>query len=186
VKNLDLVDGTFTLYDSTASQPADSVIEHRIDYSHITLEHVGIKLSAVASATMLDAKIQEIRCTFPRNGILVKKISGEFLVDTTRAEVKNLNIFTQNTSIECNASLQKVNILRLTTLEALENTPVKVQCRAPRVDFAELKIFLPSLSFLEGSGSAAISLSGRFADISIDAIDVSASSCVVKHRYTIR
>jgi hypothetical protein len=173
VKNLDIVDATFILYDSTASQTTDSVIDHQIDYSHITLEHVGIKLSAVASATMLDARIQEIRCTFPRNGILVKKIAGDFFVDTTRAEVKNLNIITQKTSIECNASLQKINILRLTTLETLENTPVKVQCKASRVDFAELKKFLPSLSFLEGTGSVATSLSGQFADISIDAIDVS-------------
>jgi hypothetical protein len=172
MKNLDIVDGSFTLYDSTASPGADSASDRQIDYSHITLDHLGIKLSALVSASMLDVRIQEIHCTVPQTGISVEKIAGELFVDTTRAEVKNLSIVTQKTSMECTASLQKINVLHPIDLEALEHIPVKMQCRAPRIDFTELKKFLPSLSFIEGTGSLAVSLSGQFSDISIDAMDM--------------
>ena len=172
VKNFEIVDGTVAVYDSTVSPATDSLVENAIDYDHFTVEHLGIKLSVLVSASMLDARIQELRCSLPPNELRVKTISGNFLVDTTRAEVKNLTIVTEKISVECTASLQKVNLLRLEAIDDLENSPVKAHCRISRVDFAELKKFLPSLSFLEGTSSASVAVSGRFGDVAIDAMDV--------------
>jgi len=173
IKNLEILDGTLAFYDSTSLPATDSLVEQRIDYSHLTLEYLGIKLSGVFSAQMLEAQIQDMNCSLPRNGIVLKKVSGIFHIDTTRAEIQNLAIQTKETSVECSASLQKINILRLANMESLEHTPVKLKFNARRVDFAELKKFLPSLSFLEGTGSVETSLSGQFGDISIDSMEVS-------------
>lgn len=97
----------------------------------------------------------------------IKKISGEFSVNTKTAAVKNFRIETDSTVISFSARLDSINLFKGTELQDFRNYPAQVQMDVNSFWFDDLSSFIGATGILKGRPSLKLVADGKFGAINI-------------------
>ncbi len=181
VKNLKITNANFRLIDSTQTKDArpDSIQALSVDYSNLDVQHLSIELAGALSSREQTISIANISFDLPREKFSLKKLSAELFHSSISTEIRNLQLATPLSHIECNARLQDVDVFTISSLirrgelKQLQNAPVDLEVTSTTIASKDLITFLPSLYFLRGSVFCEATVNGTLGNLAIEHLDAS-------------
>ena len=141
VKRLIINKAKLKVYDGTTSHESTG----KLDYGNMNLENLNLKLNCLLKLgePSFAAKIEYLKFRDRNSGIVVKNMFLDAVADTSKLEVKVLNIFTSRNSITMSAKLDKINVFSETTNPDFNNSPLTVKLKAEPVNMDELIRLIP-------------------------------------------
>ncbi|TAK58140.1 MAG: hypothetical protein EPO24_08855, partial [Bacteroidetes bacterium] len=182
LKAFTLRNGILSLHDSLHYQNNDTATHdfQRVDYHNFDVTNLDIFLSAVIKDKDIKTNITAIRFISLAPRFVLESFRGDFSVDTSGIIAEDVSIKTANSEISFSAQLSKENIFDGFYLPALEHNTTTLEFDAERIDFAELKQFLPELQFLSGTASLDIDVEGEFGNLAIKRLNLDTYSTSIK------
>lgn len=172
VANLSLVNASFrkTSYERL---PVEQDYP-RFESGDINIKYINLSLSAFADINNKDfeASISFLNAKPNIKGFYLRDLSGDFYLDTTRAEVDGFAIKTDNTDLELSAKMENFNLFDGFHLAKLKDKPVAISLDVEKFYFDDLTNFVESTHILKGAPSLALEASGKFGDLNIDELTI--------------
>jgi hypothetical protein len=178
VKRLRINNFNYVMY---GALPYDASVLNKIHpEENITTENLRIgslNFEARAEYDKNAIKLWIDQMSFNSNfGFDLKGLSGEFYLSTSRAEINNLNIETSRSWIQSEyIFVDKVNLVNFEDLKGLEtfkgkDKQMRLSLVAKKLNFDDMKAFLPPLDFLDNELSFEMKCKGSFDDIIVESL----------------
>ncbi len=166
--------GTIRMTDSASlvERGHEAAGPDEVEYHAIALRNFNLVASADVRSTSKQIGITSLSFLSDTPPLELKHLSGSFTVTSTGARVKGLTIVTGRSSINLDASMDRVDLFGGLSLERLRECPVTLNLKAEDLDFDEFKMFLPPLSFLHGPVRVDLAGAGQFGNIAVQRLDV--------------
>ncbi len=171
IDNLELRNGTALLVDSAALGKDTSAFRH-INYGDMLVRNIFLRMNARLEAGTYEAAIQRAQCNISKPEFELSELSGVLALDANGIRAEHLIVRTQQSSLECDASLRGRHLLENFTLANLGPDTTNLVLKAHKIDFGEMKMFLPPLDFLEGAASINLQCTGTFGNLDVRRLDV--------------
>ncbi|TAL67110.1 MAG: hypothetical protein EPN82_16190 [Bacteroidetes bacterium] len=116
-----------------------------VDYGNLNLENFNLKLSCLLklSEPSYAAKIESMKFRDRNSGFAVKNMFLDAVADTSKLEIKVLNLYTGNNSLSMSAKLDKINVFSDKTKPDFNNSPLSLKLKADPVNMDELIKLVP-------------------------------------------
>lgn len=162
IKNLRFISKTFSNHNSNN-------IYDIINFDDLDIKNINIRGLIAGNIKDNDyaIKLNNFSLQPNLNKFAIKKFSGDFMVNTKYALMRNFRIETDSTDITLTARLDSINIFKGITLEDFKNYPAQVQLDVKSFWFDDLSSFLEATDILKGRPSLKLSADGKFGDINI-------------------
>jgi autotransporter translocation and assembly factor TamB len=171
---LGLVDSSETKGDN--SERSDSLSVEPMNFKNMQLGELNVALSGYIDAETKSVSLEHLSFVSMKDGFHLRNLSGSFYVDKKKVDVADFDLETDSSEIQLKCSMDNVDLLGGVTLPELRDKMIRVDLAARKFAFDDLKRFLPDLSFLNGSISAAAIIDGKFGDFAIRKLDVKTGS----------
>jgi hypothetical protein len=166
--DLQVRNASFLLADSVSIAQADTGGDpHRVRYTNFTVRDLNLHLSALVRGSDINLVVRTASFASPEADIVLGQFGGEFTVGPKGASAKNVVVKTLRSSIELDASMKGIDLLKGVSLPAMREDSVRLRLNAANVDLDELQRFLPQLAFLRGNASLDLDADGIFGDITV-------------------
>jgi len=141
VKKLIINNAKLKVFDGTTSHESTG----NVDYGNMNLENLNLKLSCLLKLgePSFAAKIESLKFRDRNSGIVVKNMFLDAIADTSKLEIKILNLYTESNSITISAKLDRINVFSDKTEPDFNNSPLTVKLKADPVNMNELIRLIP-------------------------------------------
>ncbi len=179
IDNLEVKDGSVSLVDSTAKL-RDTTDDAHFNYLDLRIRNIFLRMNARLDAGTYEASIQRAQFNTAHPEFHLQELSGTLALDANGVRAQHLIVRSDASSLECDASLRGRHLLRNFTLAALGPDTTSLALKGRTIDFAELKMFLPSLDFLEGAAAIDLQCSGTFGNLDVRRLNVAFSQSSIR------
>ena len=171
VQELEVRNGLILLLDSASvrERPEEP---GSVDYHNFTLRDVNCALAARITDGEKLISIKRFSCALEEAAIQVRELLLTVRVTPTEADVELLHIRTDRSSVSFSGKLQQVDALGGFSLASMKKKPVTATLALEPLDLTELRQFLPSVSFLDGSIEGVLSVKGEFGQLEVERFDL--------------
>jgi hypothetical protein len=174
VQHLQITDGAFDLIDSVAllSPHHPTPDPFYVEYHDVHLSGLNMEASVRVESDLKELSISKLSFRSYRPSFELLNLAGEFLVTADSARVQDLNVVTDQTSIELDATMRDFDLLGGIELAQLEKNPVEFKLTNSHVSLDEFKRFLPQVAFLGSEVRLELEAKGTFGELQLDQIEV--------------
>ncbi len=102
----------------------------------------------------------------------LKNFSGNFTVTDNYAEIKDLTVATDSSSIVFNTRMDSINVFNSPDISEIQQSPTKISLQINRFNFDDLSTFIESTSLLKSYIQLDLNAEGKFNDIEIKKLDL--------------
>lgn len=140
-----------------------------VNFDNLDIAKINISGSAAGNIKENDYTIKLNNFSLQPNlkKFTVKKFSGDFLLNTKFASVRNFRIETDSSDINLTARLDSINLFTGITLEDFKNYPAQIQLDVKSFWFDDLSSFIEATDILKGRPSLKLVADGKFGAINI-------------------
>ena len=172
--DFELKNGVITVLDSASlrNRGYAALPETDVDYDNFTVKDVNLQFKALIRQDDYSAHIVHASFHSDQPRFELTHFKGEFSLTDRGVALTNAVLESGRSYVELDASLHGVNAFRGFNLEEMERDSTRVQLKARNIDLGELKSFLPTLGFLEGSAFIDLQADGRFGDLALKRLDI--------------
>lgn len=117
-----------------------------------------------------ELKIHHLSLTPNLVGFNFKSLSGEFGLNPKEILINKLNINTDNSEIELNTRVEKLNIFDSTFTENLNEAHLDLSLSSSRLNFRDVTAFVPSIDMLKGAAGIQVQASGNLSQLNLNKI----------------
>ena len=146
-----------------------SVNYNIVNFDDLDIQRINISGSAIGDIKNKDyfLKLDNFSLEPNLEKFTIKRISGEFALNTKSASVKNFRIETDSTDISLSARLDSINIFKGIELQNFKNYPAQLQMDVNSFWFDDLSSFIDATGILKGRPSLKLVADGKFGSINI-------------------
>ncbi len=162
--DLELLHGSVTLFDSL-EQPKPDTTFPQLNYHDFAVNDLNLKLHGSFTRESFDVHLADAGCSVANSSIAIAHISGELHLDEHHLRAEKVRIRTGNSDVGFDATLSSTKRILPESLPEFQHDSASLTLKADRIDFDELKFFLPPVGFLNGSASLDLKAGGEFGDI---------------------
>jgi hypothetical protein len=173
---LEVVNGTLMVFDSvTAGKPLPRGTPGRshIHYDDLVVHEINLALSAKREGDLYHAGITSLSCLIDPAGLRLRHLSGDFAISHTMAEVRDLRLITDSSSVRLSAAMKDFSLFGGMSLRDMGQCPVTVDLHLERLSFSDFGTLLPAVDFLHGNAAVDVVGSGRFGSLAVEKLDLS-------------
>jgi len=168
LRRVAIAHGSFSLHDAYGLSAPDHVLEPgTLEYHSFRIDSIGLSAELNVRNDDLTLNILSLTAQCIPEKFRLASLKGAFHLDNKGGSAKNLTIETGGSSLTLDAEMKRIDIFEGVKLEAMEQNPTRVRLNARRIDLGEVKWFLAPVSFLEGSASLDLEVSGEFGNLSV-------------------
>ena len=102
----------------------------------------------------------------------LNNLSGNFLIDSSGAEVKNLSLVTSRTNVSLDASFKGYNFFSPPKNTNIDDASLSVELNAQKFNFDNLTSFVPSTKILQGTVSTYLNATGTLKNLEIKKLNL--------------
>ncbi|MBI4548813.1 MAG: translocation/assembly module TamB domain-containing protein [Ignavibacteriae bacterium] len=166
---IELNHGTVTLIDFTEKPPLDEIESSgtSLNYHNFTINDLNVKLNATFEPKNIAVNINHASFYMAQPRFELTHLEAEISANEQRLIANNVVIQTTKSYVEFDAAMDGLNIFNGISLAEMQSDSTKFRCTAKKIDFAELKTFIPALDFLEGSAFVDLEAVGEFGNLNI-------------------
>ena len=188
LNNLEIRDGTVTLIDSAAlASPEHSPeLPGEFEYHDFCVQNLNVRANLAIQKNSISAIVKSITLFSSSPQFNLTRFAGEFKVDEEGISARNVVIQTGKSSLQCQAVLSGPNIFKGIVLSRLQYDPLQLQLAMKKLDFSELRMFLPAVDMLNGSASLDLDAAGEFENINVKRLNVQTYSTELKIAGTVK
>lgn len=167
-KQVRVVNARFTLLDSLRidRRLTDSSfvsVPDVVDYADIHLDSLELDAGATICAGSISASIRSLSFTLARPRIVLKQLAGAFKWDPSSTSAQELEVATEKSHLRLDATMERINLMKIDSLAALQRSPVSLHLDVAKLDLGELKAFVGrAISFLDKEVSGEVDADGAF------------------------
>ncbi len=168
LRNLELRDAVFIMYDSTSSEVKDPSL---IDFSNLYLDRLNIELSAKMETLDPDIIVELKNISFieKRTFFNLKSFNCSIAANPEFVRIDDLNVETDKSKFSIDAGLDSVNIF---SGEGLDEALLSLELDAERINIQDVYHFADIDYQLSKETEIEIELSGILSEINIDRLDL--------------
>ncbi len=168
-EDVQLHDGLVTVDDSASLGAPDhwTMPASYFEYHRFSIHDLALRMSLDIEPNGYAARILDARCISPESGLELRQLRGEFKLSPSGITASDVLIRTRTSSIRLDASLHGVDIRNGIDLARLQRDSTVLRLTAAPIDLAELRSYIPQVSFLDGSATVSLEASGKFGDLAI-------------------
>ena len=173
LKQVQVRNAQFTLFDSLriGRRSSDSSFvdaPEMVDYADIRLDSLELDAGMTVRPGSISASIRSLSFTLDHPHIVLKQLAGEFRWEPSSASVQKLEVETQKSHLRLDASIGRVNLMKIDSLAALQRCPVFLHLDVANLDLGELKAFVgTAIGFLDKEVSGQIDADGAFGQLRV-------------------
>ncbi len=173
LRQIQLIDGAVRIVDSLAlaRRSADSSLQispGRFDYSDVQIDSLNLDAGLTLRFREIELSVRSLTCSVPVHHFRMEKFSGEASLTPSFASIKHLSVMTNTSYVKLDASMEGVDVTRISNISQLRQIPVSASLAIERLDFEELERFIGKpVKFLERSAAGELSVEGRFGALNI-------------------
>lgn len=179
VDRFEILDGTFRLVDSAslAERGHEAADPSFVEYHDFAVHDLKLLMTSVRVAPEEKrAKIASLSFVSDTPAVQLNRFSGEFLVTTKEASVKNLIVQTGRSDLHLTASMKNFDLLGGIDLADLKTKPVELALSTKEMDLDELQRFIAQLDFLHGRVNCTLVADGEFGRLHLQQLDLKTRS----------
>jgi hypothetical protein len=190
-KNLELVNARVTMVDSVLIQERAQGLREVpppgvVDYARVTLDSLNVECGFQIRPEETDVQLRLLAFALENPRIRLRHFQGDFKLSRNEASASDVELVTDQSRLNLDASLTKTNILALKNLAELKTKPVNLDLRADNLDTRELKQFLyPWVDFLDKHLTLQVHASGEFGRLDVQKIIVQTPESMISLAGTI-
>lgn len=135
-----------------------------LNFDDLSISNFNLQASIFANVNSreFDLTIDSLFFSPNLNRFNLKNLSGNFQISQKFAEVKDLSIITDSSSLNLSARLDSVNLFGNVDLEEFKNYPLTLTLRADPIAGSDLSSFLEPLDFIKGRIKLSMDADGKF------------------------
>lgn len=166
---LEIEDGSLALTDSQALlDPRHGPVDtSRVEYHRLALYNLNLRSSLRLSGGELRLAIGHLGFATSVPGLRLQHIGGDVRISPTAADLRNLEIRTDSSTIRIDAALDGANLLGGPGMQELQDADLRLRLRLDDLVFRDLAAFLPEVSFLHGRVDLDLEASGNLTELSV-------------------
>jgi autotransporter translocation and assembly factor TamB len=169
LQHLTIDNGTIEFLDSATlaepDHPADD--PYYVEYHRFGLTQFNLQTSLRFGKEGIRAVLTDCRFVSGQPDITLKRLTGDFNVTKTFAEVKNMVLQTGRSNLSLDVSMKNFDLLGGVDLPDLQKKPVRLSLRAHDIDLNELKRFIQPIGFLGSHIALDLDANGEFGNLQI-------------------
>ncbi|MBI5323714.1 MAG: hypothetical protein HZB41_00255 [Ignavibacteriae bacterium] len=141
VKRLVINNAKLKVYDGTLAHQQTG----KLDYGNMNLENLNLKLNCLLKLgePSYSAKIESLKFRDRNSGFLVKNMFIDAVADTSKLEIRVLNLYTKSNSLTLSARLDKINVFSDKKKPDFNNSPLTLKLKADNVNMDEIMMLVP-------------------------------------------
>lgn len=170
VRGVEIRDGVFLVLDSLDHGHRGSG-DGTFSFSQFAMLGLNAQVSGEVSEDVVRLKILRMAFQLPQADVRIERVEGGVEIGSDFATVEELVVESGRSRLKLNGRVDRIDLSNL-ALASLEKSPTVVDLEVERIDFNELKTFIPALSFLEGSASAHLVTGGTFGQLTVEKLDL--------------
>ena len=145
-----------------------------LDLSDLRISGLNLSLSANADIDNKDFELylNSFSCSSNISNLNIEQLKGDFLVNTKRVIVGNLELRTTRSNIGLSIKNEKLNIFGGITKDSINNTKTDILIDIKKFAFEDLSAIVPSLNYLHGDVEASLAASGNMKQVDISKLNV--------------
>lgn len=172
-QNLVISNGELFIVDSAALlSPSHFHDSAHVEYHNIHLQNVNLNFSGLIDRTTYEANIENLSCELEQPPISLTQLSGKFFASPAALHADGVELQTEKTKISLSARLDSVNIFSPLACDTLNNKKISLSLYSLNTNCNEVALFIPTLSFLDGSVAIDTRLSGTLGDIKLEKLSI--------------
>lgn len=183
VRRIDIRGGDLLVLDSLKAEEL-ALRNGTLLVNYFAITDLNAEISGSLSGGTARADIRKLDFRLPQTGMKVRRMSGQVEVGDTSASVAELAVETERSRFTLSARIDHVDMKDL-TVSSLESSPTMVDLKAESIDFKELRSFIPSLTFLQGSVTSRLIAKGNFERMAVDTFAVSTAHSLIQIEGTV-
>lgn len=171
VHRIELLEGTFTLTDSTAGMVPDG--GQAFDFGHLSLNPFTIRAGATIDPDGVTLAIHTFGFESSQPAFRLEELSGEFEIRERSTAARNVKIRTRESRLTLSASLRGADLSTIEDVADLEHAEVRLDLNVDRLEFSEFKRFLPGpVDFLGRAAAFEVRANGPFGNLTVQTVAV--------------
>lgn len=131
---------------------------------------LSLKAFADIDNNIYELKINHLSLTPNLVGFNLKSLSGEFGLSPKEILINNLTININNSEIELNTRVEKLNIFDSTFTENLNEANLDLSLSSSKLNFGDVTAFVPSIDMLKGAAGIQVQASGNLRQLDVNKI----------------
>jgi len=143
-----------------------------INYDDLELENFNLNANLLVNLSNKEFFIDISKLSFSPNlkEFKLNNFSGQIILAKKFAEIKDLNISTNNSSIDLSARIEGLNIFGNVDVANFKNYPIKFNLVGKPFSISDLSAFIESVNFMSGSPYFEMTGYGKYGDFNFSSL----------------
>jgi hypothetical protein len=172
LKTLEIVDGEFSLVDSTAEQSPDSSNSAINPYRSVHLSSVNSKMSVSLSRGDIRLTISHLSLKAPSFSTQLEEFSANFQYSKEKTSIKDLTFRSIGSELKLNGEADSLDASEGLQAPADRNHRVHLDLDVSRISFAEVQRFFPSFPLRSGNARLNLAITGTIGDFQLEKLNL--------------
>jgi hypothetical protein len=172
LRSLEVMDGEFTLVDSTESlEPRHLISQSRVaegPYERVALKEINAKIAAAFSSQKIQISVDRLKFASPSFATRLDSLSLGLEYTPRKLALKNLTVHTTGSSLSARAEVESLKIDDLVQSRAFQNHHAQIEVNAPEISLSELQRIIPAFPIVNGRAAVSFRASGTLGQIDLD------------------
>jgi autotransporter translocation and assembly factor TamB len=168
LKTLEVVDGEFSLIDSTAEQSWDSSNSAINPYRFVHLSSINSMMSALLSSDDVRLTISHLRLKAPSFSTQLEEFSANLQYSKEKTSIKDLTFRSIGSELRLNGEADSLDFSEGLQARTAQSHRVDLDLDVSRLSFAEVQRFFPSFPLRSGNARLNLAVNGAIDDLQLE------------------
>jgi hypothetical protein len=168
LKSLEIIDGEFSLDDSTAGASCDSSGTAMNPYRQVVLRNIDSKMSASLFGDNIRISVDRLSLKAPSFSTQFDQFSAKLEYSRAGIRLEDAVLRSTGSELKLNAQVDSLDVLSGLDGRMLQNLKVHADLDVSKVSFDEVHRFIPSFPFQTGLARLNVIVNGTFGNLQLE------------------